>query len=230
MSGRETRDREGGERRASVSWLGCGEDAVPRATTTKRDGETPPAMRRRRRAEAHLDGTAVRRIFPGHLVLGPGVFRRVLPVVMSLVPLPVAAGGGHHGRRGVAPRDADSEEKLGQRPKLFREEFSSVNTDDCLPVRPEKRKLIGGDVEIPKRDIVRCSRAGFTHSPHPRVSHVCLSVDVRDARPRGHRASGLGAPPRLRALAPPVRTSAPTLPMFPIVLANNRLPSLRSDS
>lgn len=55
------------------------------------------------------------------------------------------------------------------------------------------------------------------------MSHVCLSVDVRDAQPRGRRAPGLGAPPRVRALAPPVRTTAPALPLFPIVLlANNR--------
>jgi hypothetical protein len=145
VSGRETRDREGGERRASVSWLGCGEDAVPRATTTKRDGETPPAMRRRRRAEAHLDGTAVRRIFPGHLVLGPGVFRRVFPVVVSLVPLPVAAGGGHRGWRGVAPRDAGSEgenevgvSKLFERRSFYKRQRLRLF---ALPAR--RRKLIG---------------------------------------------------------------------------------------
>ena len=118
--------------------------------TTKRDGETPPAMRRRRRAEAHLDGTAVRRIFPGHLVLGPGVFRRVFPVVVSLVPLPVAAGGGHRGWRGVAPRDADSEgeNEVGVRSFSSGGVFTKGSVSDCLPCRrgeTEADWLIGGD-------------------------------------------------------------------------------------
>jgi hypothetical protein len=41
----------------------------------------------------------VRRIFPGDFVLGTGILGSVLPMVVLLVALPVAAGGGHRGGR-----------------------------------------------------------------------------------------------------------------------------------
>ena len=125
-AGRDARQSRGSDARRMLSHARRRQGATakkPRA-----------AMRRRRRAEAHLDGTAVRRVFPGHLVLGPGVFRRMLSVVMSLVPLPVAAGGGHRGWRGVAPRDADSDENKSASRKLFERQSKTKSADsDCLP-------------------------------------------------------------------------------------------------
>ena len=68
-----------------------------------------------------------------------------------------------------------------------------------------------------------CSRAGSLQlSATSREPCLPLCRCPRRSAPRPSRLRP-GAPPRVRALAPPVRTTAPALPMFPIVLlANNR--------
>jgi hypothetical protein len=48
----------------------------------------------------HLDGPPVAHtIFPRNFMFRTGVLRSVLPVIVLLVALPVAAGGGHRGGR-----------------------------------------------------------------------------------------------------------------------------------